>query len=191
MPPKLLRQKSLHRDRRRFKFSSVSARSVLLNVVCTCAGHWSRTMPVFRWGQNWDPFRDLEREVDRLLQGMNMSLQGRSNRRFPLINLRDLGAEFLLTAEIPGVDADSIEVTVSGGVLTIRGTRESPPEAREDTFRRQERFQGAWQRSVQLPDRIDEAEMKADYTAGILRITLPRSQDTISRTIPVTEGPAS
>lgn len=148
-------------------------------------------MPVFRWGQNWDPFRDLEREVDRLLQGMTMSLQGRSNRRFPLINLRDLGAEFLLTAEIPGVDADSIEVTVSGGVLTIRGTRESPPEAREDTFRRQERFQGAWQRSVQLPDRIDEAEMKADYTAGILRITLPRSQDTISRTIPVTEGPAS
>ncbi|HAD61326.1 MAG TPA: heat-shock protein Hsp20 [Planctomycetaceae bacterium] len=148
-------------------------------------------MPVFRWGQNWDPFRDLEREVDRLLQGMNMSLQGRSNRRFPLINLRDLGAEFLLTAEIPGVDSGSIEVTVSGGVLTIRGTRESPPEAREDTFRRQERFQGAWQRSVQLPDRIDEAEMKADYTAGILRITLPRSQDTISRTIPVTEGPAS
>ena len=120
-----------------------------------------------------------------------MSLQGRSNRRFPLINLRDLGSEFLLTAEIPGVDADSIEVTISGGVLTIRGTRESPPEAREDTFRRQERFQGAWQRSVQLPDRIDEAEMKADYTAGILRVTLPRSQDTISRTIPVTEGPAS
>ena len=96
-----------------------------------------------------------------------------------------------MTAEIPGVDADSIEVTVSEGVLTIRGTREPPSEARVDTFRRQERYQGAWQRSVQLPDRIDESELKADYTAGILRITLPKSQDTVSRTIPVTEGPTS
>ena len=48
-------------------------------------------MPVFRWGQSWDPLQDLEREVDRLLQGMNMSLQGRSNRRFPLVNLLDHG----------------------------------------------------------------------------------------------------
>ena len=121
---------------------------------------------------------------------MNLSLQGRSNRRFPLVNLRDHGHEYVLTAEIPGVDASDLEVTVSNGVLTIKGTRNPPPEAREDTFRRQERFQGAWQRSVQLPERIDDADMRADYTTGILRVTLPKSRDSISRTIPVTEGPA-
>ena len=72
-------------------------------------------MPVFHWGQNWDPFRDLEREVDRLLQGMNLSLQ-RSARRFPLINLIDSGDRFVLTAEIPGVELSDLELTAANGV---------------------------------------------------------------------------
>lgn len=146
-------------------------------------------MPVFRWGQNWDPFRDLEREVDRLLQGMNLTLQARSNRRFPLVNLREMGDHFVLTAEVPGVEASDLDVTVSNGVLSIKGVRRPPPEARDDTFRRQERFQGSWQRNIQLPERIDDAAMKADYTAGILTITLPRNGDSVVRTIPVSEGP--
>ncbi len=145
-------------------------------------------MPVFRWGQNWDPFRDLEREVDRLLEGMNITLQARS-RRFPLINLEDFGDRFELTAEIPGVEASDLNLTVSNGVLSIKGVRTSPPEAREDSFRRQERFQGSWQRSLQLPERIDDEKMQADYTAGILRVTLPKTSDSVVRNIPVTEGP--
>lgn len=146
-------------------------------------------MPIFRWGQNWDPFRDLEREVDRLLQGMNLTLQARSTRRFPLVNLEDLGDSFVLTAEVPGVEVSDLDVTVSHGVLSIKGVRKPPPEAREDSFRRQERFQGAWQRTIQLPERIDDERMKADYVAGVLRVTLPKSGDSIVRTIPVTEGP--
>ncbi|MEQ9409200.1 MAG: Hsp20/alpha crystallin family protein [Fuerstiella sp.] len=146
-------------------------------------------MAVFRWGQSWDPFQDLEREVDRLLEGMNITLQARSNRRFPLINLFDHGDRFVLTAEIPGVDVADLEVTVANGVLTIKGVRKPPKEAREDSFRRQERFQGSWQRNLQLPERIDDEGMKADYTAGILRVILPKTTDSIVRSIPVTEGP--
>lgn len=146
-------------------------------------------MPVFRWGQNWDPFRDLEREVDRLLEGMNLSVHGRSPRRFPLINLEDYGDRFLLTAEVPGMDVADLELTVSHGVLSMKGVRRPPQEAREDTFRRQERFQGTWQRSLQLPERIDEEQMRADYSAGVLRVTLPKTNDSVVRSIPVSEGP--
>jgi len=146
-------------------------------------------MPVFRWGQSWDPLRDLEREVDRLLQGMNFSLQGRSTRQYPQINLLDKGDHYLLTAEIPGVALEDLELTAANGVLTIKGVRKPPAEARDDSFRRQERFQGAWQRNLQLPDRIDEEGMKAEYTLGVLRVTLPRSAGTVARSIPVTEGP--
>lgn len=146
-------------------------------------------MPVFRWRQSWDPFRDLEREVDRLLQGMNLNLQGRSNRHFPLINLFDQGDHFILTAEIPGVELSDLEVTIANGILTIKGVRKTPPEAREDSFRRQERFQGSWQRNLQLPERIDDEGMKAEYTAGILRVILPKTQDSVVRSIAVTEGP--
>lgn len=147
-------------------------------------------MPVFRWGQNWNPLRDLEREVDRLLQGMNMSLQTRSPRRFPLINLLDEGSLYVLTAEIPGMELSDLEVTAANGLLTLKGLRKAPLEAREDSFRRQERFQGSWVRTLQLPDRIDEDGMKAEYTLGILKITLPKVAGTAARSIPVMEGPS-
>lgn len=147
-------------------------------------------MPVFRWGQHWNPLRDLEREVDRLLQGMNLALQVRSPRRFPLINLLDDGDRYVLTAEVPGVELSDLEVTAANGVLTLKGLRKAPPEAREDSFRRQERFQGAWQRKLQLPDRIDEDAMKAEYTLGILKVTLPKIAGSAARSIPVMEGPS-
>ena len=147
-------------------------------------------MPVFRWGQSWDPFRDLEREVDRLLQGMNLSLQAtRSARRFPLVNLIEYDDRFLVTAEAPGLDAGELEITTAHGVLTLKGVRRVADESGNDVFRRQERFQGTWQRSVQLPDRIDEDGMSAEYTAGILKVTLPKAEATEARRIPVLEGP--
>lgn len=145
-------------------------------------------MPVFRWGQSWDPLLDLEREVDRLLQGMNLTLQGRSSRRFPLINLLDGGDFFLLTAELPGVQMEDLELTAANGVLTLKGVRKAPPEAQTESFRRQERFQGDWKRSVHLPDRIDEDGMKAEYSAGVLRVILPKVAGSVARNIPVTEG---
>ena len=147
-------------------------------------------MPVFRWGKNWDPFRDLELEVDRLLQGMNLSLQVRSARRFPLINLLDDGDQYVLTAEIPGVELSDLELTAANGMLTIKGVRKAPLEAREDSFRRQERFQGGWQRSLQLPGRVDEDRMKAEYALGVLTVTLPKVAGSTARSIPITEGPA-
>jgi len=147
-------------------------------------------MPVFRWGHAWDPFQDLEREVDRLLQGVNLSLHGvRSARRFPLMNLIESSDHYLLTAEVPGVDIADLEVTAADGRLTIKGVRRPPEEARDDTFRRQERFQGNWQRTIQLPDRVEEEGLTAEYSAGVLRIKLNKAASGVARNIPVTEGP--
>ncbi|MCA9037238.1 MAG: Hsp20/alpha crystallin family protein [Planctomycetaceae bacterium] len=145
-------------------------------------------MAVFRWGHNWDPFRDLEREMDRLLQGVSLTLHGvRFGRRFPQLNLMDVGDSYIVTAEIPGVDPQDLDITTASGVLTIRGTRVPPEEAREESFRRQERFQGPWQRAIQLPERVDEDQMAAEYSAGILRITLPKAPSAMPRQIKVTE----
>jgi HSP20 family protein len=147
-------------------------------------------MPMFRWGQTWDPFRDLEREVDRLLQGVSLTLHGvRFGRRFPQLNLLEMTDRYVLTAEIPGADLKQLEVTTASGYLTIKGNRQPPEEAREDAFRRQERFHGPWQRTIQLPERVDEEGMKADYSAGILRVMLPKAPSTTPRQIKVNEGP--
>jgi HSP20 family protein len=106
-----------------------------------------------------------------------------------MINLIEKPSHFVLTAEVPGVDISDLEVTASGGRLTIKGIRRSPEEARDDTFRRQERFQGNWQRTIQLPDRVEEDGLKAEYTSGVLRITLAKAASSVARNIPVTEGP--
>jgi len=147
-------------------------------------------MPIFRWGQAWDPFGDFERQLDRMLQGMQLAFHGvRSGRRFPQLNVVELEDCYVITAEIPGVTPGQIEVTTDSRYLTIRGVRQPPEEAREDSFRRQERYHGQWQRKIELPDRVSEEGMKADYTAGILRITLPKAASLISRQITVNEGP--
>jgi HSP20 family protein len=146
-------------------------------------------MPVFRWGQSWRLFQDLEREVDRLLHGVDMTFHGiRFGRQYPAINLYQLDDEYLLTAELPGMRADELDVSIAGGILTLKGTREKPENVSDDQFRRNERFHGAWQRSFSLPERVQEDRLSAEFNSGILKIHLPKAEETEPRQIPITDG---
>jgi HSP20 family protein len=146
-------------------------------------------MPVFRWGQPWDPFRDLEREVDRLLASVNLGFQGvRVGRQFPAVNLYEADGSLILTAELPGVRPEDLEVLVADGVLTLRGKRGGPEGVPDERYRRQERLRGTWQRSLQLPERVLEDELSAEFTNGLLRIRLPRAPVSQPRQIRVVDG---
>ena len=146
-------------------------------------------MAVFRWGQNWNALRDLEREVDQLLQRVNLTFHGlRFGRQYPPMNLYELDDEYLLTAELPGTKIEDLELTVAGGILTIRGKRSDTDDVPEERFRRQERFRGSWQRAVSVPDRVREEELRAELSSGILRIHLPKAEAAKPRAIPVVEG---
>lgn len=149
-------------------------------------------MAVFRWGQPWDPFRDLEREVDRLLASVSLGFQGvRFGRQFPAVNLYEFDGALLLTAELPGVKPEDLEVLVADGVLTLRGKRQGPDGVPDDRYRRQERPRGAWQRSLQLPERVLEDELAAEFTNGLLKIRLPRAPVAQPRQIRVVDGSQS
>ena len=146
-------------------------------------------MPVFRWGQNWDVFRDLEREVDRLLRSVNMTFQGiRLGRQYPTVNLYQLEDEFLLTAELPGMRAEDLDLTIAGGILTLKGTRTDPDGIPDERFRRHERFRGSWQRSFSIPERVQEKSLTAEFNHGILKIHLPKAEEIRPRQIPVISG---
>lgn len=143
-------------------------------------------MAVFRWRQNWEPFRDLERQVDRLLESIRLPLPTiRLDRHFPPVNLYECDNEFLLTAELPGLLPEHLEVTVNGGVLTLRGERRGPDNVPDERFRRHERMWGSWQRSLSIPERIQEDKVAAELTDGVLKIHLPKVEETKSRQIPV------
>jgi HSP20 family protein len=146
-------------------------------------------MAIFRWGQNWNPLRDLEREVENLLHSVNLTFHGiRFGNRYPAVNLFELDDEFLLTAEIPGTRSEDLELTVVGGVLTLRGTRSDTQDVPESRFRRQERFRGSWQRTLSIPDRIQHDGLSAEFNNGVLKIHLPKADTEKPKQIPVVDG---
>ena len=148
-------------------------------------------MPVFRWGQNWSPFRDLEREVENLLQSVNLTFHGlRFGNQYPAVNLYERETEYVLTAEIPGTKSEDLELLIADGILTIKGTRSDTDDVPEEKFRRQERFRGSWQRSLSLPDRVHDDQLSAEFNNGVLRIHLPKAADSQPRQIPVVDGGA-
>lgn len=146
-------------------------------------------MPAFYWGNAFDAFRDLEREVDRLLYNVGRTFEGvRFGRPYPPVNIYDLDGEYLLTAELPGAKSDDFELTVSNGTLTIRGRRSSEDGIPEDRYRRSERPRGEWERSFTLPERVLDQEIHAELKAGVLKLHLPKAPATQPRTIRVNEA---
>lgn len=146
-------------------------------------------MALFRWGHSWDAFHDLEREVDRLLQSVNLSFQGlRFGRQYPPVNLYELPTEYLITAELPGVKSEELELTIANGVLSMTGRHASPEGTAEERYRRQERPRGVWQRSISLPDRVKSDNLSAEFVNGILKIHLPKAEEVKPRQIPVAFG---
>jgi HSP20 family protein len=143
-------------------------------------------MAVFRWGHAFDAFRDLEREVDRLMR--SLTLEGfRLGRPFPAVNIFELKDEILLTAEVPGVSASDLELSVANGVLTIAGSRGTAQSIPEERYRRSERPVGRWERTFTLPEKVRDDEMYAELNHGVLKLHLPKAPSEEPRRIRVTE----
>jgi HSP20 family protein len=143
------------------------------------------SMATFHWGHAFEAFRDLEREVDFLLQQVGHSFEGvRFGRPYPPINIYDLEGEYLLTAELPGTRSDDFELTVAGGTLTIRGRR-AAEDVPDERYRRSERPRNAWERTLTLPERVVEEEIRAELKNGILKLHVPKAASTQPRQIRV------
>lgn len=136
------------------------------------------------WQGQWDPFREIRREVGRLL-GSIETMGVRVPRPFPAINLYDAGDRFILAAELPGVSTREIDLSIAGETLTLRGERRRPEGVPEDRYRRQERPFGRWSRSVTLPERVDGSGVSASFAHGILTVTMPKDADALPRQIAV------
>ncbi|MBS1232921.1 MAG: heat shock protein Hsp20 family protein, partial [Nitrospirae bacterium] len=95
---------------------------------------------------------------------------------FPAVNVWVSNDEAVLTTEIPGVDPKSIDISVAGKTLTIRGSR-NPEELKEgDTYHRRERWSGQFTKTVDMPFLIETGKVNAKFSRGILHITAPRAE---------------
>jgi HSP20 family protein len=148
-------------------------------------------MALFQWGQGWEPFGDLERHVEQMLATMRQSLPTlRVHRAYPPLNLAELEQEYLLTAKVPGMSPAQLDLTVSEGMLTLRGDRGRPEGVRDDEFRRHERYWGRWERSVALPERVVLDRITAEVSDGLLVVHLPKAIESRARQIVVATGEA-
>jgi HSP20 family protein len=132
--------------------------------------------------------RSLWREMDRLQREMNRILDGATQRatdEFPPLNVWANEEHALITAEVPGIDVDDVEISVVGDTLTLSGERPVHEVGNGVQFHRRERWHGTFSRTLQLPFRIDADGVEANYVNGVLQMTLPRAEEDRPRQISV------
>ncbi len=139
-----------------------------------------------------NPFRqlsDLREEIDRLFESpwgnLGTSTQPFRSGWMPAVDLFEDKDNFLVKAELPGMKKEEIEISLHEGVLTISGERkEEKKEGNSDTYR-SERFFGRFHRTISLPTAVNGEKVGANYKDGILTVTLPKSEESKPKQIPV------
>lgn len=133
------------------------------------------------WNRNpWSIFDELEAlqaDLNRAFTGGGAYRPARRGQVFPRMNVWSSKEGLIIDAELPGVDVKDVDISVKGDELTLQG-KTSPCETGKDVvWRRQERPSGEFSRMLQLPFKADGNGVKAAYKNGILRISVPRSEE--------------
>jgi HSP20 family protein len=133
----------------------------------------------------FEPFRDPFREFDRLI---SMAASGtRAPLGMPMDVYRGEDGSYHVEADLPGVDPDSVEVTVEHGVLTIQAER-TPHYGETERVVVAERPHGSFTRVLSLGEGVDSENLTADYADGVLHVTLPASPLTQPRRVEITRA---
>ncbi len=127
-----------------------------------------------------NPFYSLQKETNRLMDNFfegNLfpALSEEWSGTFqPKINVKETDKEFVVSAELPGIDEKEIEVLLSGDSLTIKGEKKFEKEEKQENYHRVERSCGSFNRVVALPAEIDTDKADASFEKGILKIKLQK-----------------
>jgi HSP20 family protein len=137
----------------------------------------------------WDPFRELSSIQNELNRLFGRTFTGEVGEReaawVPAVDIAETQERFLITAELPGVEPDDVDISVENSVLTLRGERKFYRETREDDFHRIERRFGSFARSITLPSTADAERINASFDAGLLTIEVPKREEAKPRKIQV------
>ncbi|HEX6957108.1 MAG TPA: Hsp20/alpha crystallin family protein [Ferrovibrio sp.] len=126
-----------------------------------------------------NPLATLHQEVDRLFGSFfdDFSLPRlhfRNGLEAPKIDFKETEKEYQLDAELPGVPAKDVQVSVANGVLTIKGEKSSEKEEKGRNYLRVERAYGGFERSLALPEDADDAKIAATSKDGVLSLVIPK-----------------
>jgi HSP20 family protein len=162
--------------------------------VSTCRLHTQKggeTMAITQyrnrnWFSPWQELDEMSNRLNRIFQDRGLG-EGDGTTWLPAVNVEETADELVLTAELPGMRREDVELELENNVLTIRGTKTHRSE-REDAERRYhvwERRYGSFQRSFTLPRTVTAEEISASFDDGVLHIHMPKAPEAKGRKIEI------
>ncbi|ADR19044.1 Hsp20/alpha crystallin family protein [Calditerrivibrio nitroreducens] len=140
----------------------------------------------------WDPFKDLlsiQERINKIFEENAYPEAAVQNRGefVPPVDVFEKENEIVLLMDIPGVSEEDIEIQVNDGVLSIKGEKKAPFEKENDNCYRMERQFGKFSRMFSLPNYLDFTNIKASLKDGLLKISIPKSEQAKAKVIKVTK----
>lgn len=140
----------------------------------------------------WKPFREFDKmrgEMDRLwdtfFEGRPRKNMMEGGEWLPSVDVSETKNDLVVKAELPGMDPKDIDVSLSDGMLTIRGEKKQEKEEKEENYHFIERSYGSFTRSVQLPKEVKHEKISASYKNGILKVVLPKSEEAKTKEVKI------
>jgi HSP20 family protein len=140
----------------------------------------------------YDPLGEmvsLRSAMDRLFEDSFVSplswrtIGGGNDTLTPAIDVHETADEIVVTAALPGMKADDVEITMTGQTLTMRGEFKADDKIEKDQYLYRERRFGSFSRTLQLPVRVEGDRAQADFTDGVLRLSIPKAEEVKPRQI--------
>ena len=133
----------------------------------------------------WNPIH----EMDELFHNRLASVLGGGNAQSvawsPVVDIEETDKNYLIRAELPGLDKDKVKVSVEDGVLMLSGERNLERKVEGKTFHRVERSHGTFNRSFTLPEDADAKKVNANYRDGLLEVSVTKRKDAKPKAIEV------
>jgi HSP20 family protein len=130
--------------------------------------------------------------LSRLLDEEFDQMMGRESATvadwMPAVDIREEADRYLLTADLPGVNPDDIDITMENGVLTIQGKRDTETSTESGGYKRYERVRGNFVRRFTLPDTANGEDIAAETRNGVLEVTIPKHPEQTPRKIAVRQA---
>ena len=140
---------------------------------------WNRNAPVRSTRR--DPFSALQQEINDLFDRDFWDF-GNVPSVFdegfaPAMDVKDHDDRVEVRCDLPGVEKDDIDVSISGSMLTVKGEKKGEKEDKDGDYYRKESWSGSFQRSVNLPDAVDADRAEAEMKNGMLVLTIPKKEE--------------
>ncbi|HTS20114.1 MAG TPA: Hsp20/alpha crystallin family protein [Verrucomicrobiae bacterium] len=148
-------------------------------------------MALIRWSprrETWDPFAGLAEihdEMDRLFSRSLRSGNGFEGVFSPAVDVVVEKDNVIVTADLPGLSKEDVSVSLQENYLTIKGEKKQETEKKEANFFLSERVHGSFTRVIELPIAVDAAKIDARFKDGVLRVTLPKTEEAKPKQIEV------